>query len=43
LALGDEGFEREYAIGAQLSVSAATELALERPRAAAFESGPAAK
>ncbi len=29
-ALGDEGFEREYAIGAELSVSAATDLALQR-------------
>ena len=37
VALGDEGFEREYATGTLLSVSAATELALERPRPAAFE------
>jgi tetratricopeptide (TPR) repeat protein len=31
-ALGDEAFEREYAIGSELSVSAATELALARAR-----------
>jgi len=37
-ALGDEGFEREFAIGTGLSVSAATELALERSRPLAFES-----
>ena len=36
-ALGDEGFEREYTIGTALSVSAATELALERARPATFE------
>jgi tetratricopeptide (TPR) repeat protein len=42
LALGDEAFEREFAIGTELSVSAATELALARPRAAAFDSSPAA-
>jgi non-specific serine/threonine protein kinase len=36
-ALGDEGFEREYMIGTTLSVSAATELALARPRPVAFE------
>jgi predicted ATPase/class 3 adenylate cyclase len=30
--LGDEGFETQYALGAELSVSAATELALERTR-----------
>jgi predicted ATPase/class 3 adenylate cyclase len=38
-ALGDEGFEREYAFGAELSVSAATELALERSRPVGYENG----
>jgi tetratricopeptide (TPR) repeat protein len=37
--LGDEGFEREYAIGTELSVSAATELALERSRPETYENG----
>ncbi len=36
--LGDEGFETQYAIGAELSVSAATELALERSRTSLRES-----
>src|ERR1700722_8201312 len=36
--LGDEGFEAQYALGAELSVSAATELALERSRTSLRES-----
>lgn len=36
--LGDEGFETQYALGAELSVSAATELALERSRTSPRES-----
>jgi hypothetical protein len=41
-ALGEEGFERGYAIGAGLSVSSATELALERSRPTTHENGPVA-
>ena len=38
--LGDEEFEQQYALGAQLSVSAATELALERSRLMQRQSDP---
>jgi non-specific serine/threonine protein kinase len=43
LALGDQGFEREYALGTELSVSAAAELALERTRPSTPVSGSPGK